>query len=79
MQIEGAMFRGDSMHPQPCTDADDLFRRSATVRNLGERGEPDILTQALRFFVCARKAHRTSILNMNPGNCAGRESGSGTL
>ena len=33
------------MRPPPCTDADDLLRCSATVGNLEERGEPDILTQ----------------------------------
>ena len=32
------------MRPPLCTDADDLLRCSATVGNLGERGEPDILT-----------------------------------
>ena len=32
------------MHPPLCTDADDLLRCSATVGNLGESGEPDILT-----------------------------------
>ena len=33
------------MRPPPlCTDADDLLRCSATVWNLGERGEPDILS-----------------------------------
>ena len=32
-----------SMRPPLCTDADDLLRCSATVENLGERGEPDIL------------------------------------
>ena len=35
---------GVSMRPPLCTDADDLLRSSATVENLGERGEPDILT-----------------------------------
>ena len=39
-----AQVPGVSMRPQLCTDADDLLRCSATVRNLGERGEPDILT-----------------------------------
>ena len=34
-----------SMRPPLCTDADDLLRCSATVGNLGERGEPVILTQ----------------------------------
>ena len=34
--IEGAMSR--------CTDADNFLCCSATVGNLGERGEPDILT-----------------------------------
>ena len=33
------------MCPPLCTDADDLLRCSATVGNLGERGEPDILTE----------------------------------
>ena len=33
------------MHPLPCTYADGMLRWSATVENLGERGEPDILTQ----------------------------------
>ena len=32
------------MRPPLCTDADDLLRCSATVGNLGERGESDILT-----------------------------------
>jgi len=31
------------MRPGLCTDADDVLRYSATVGNLGERGEPDIL------------------------------------
>ena len=30
--------------PRSCTDADDLLRSSATVGNLGERGDPDIYT-----------------------------------
>ena len=33
-----------SMCPPLCTDADDLLRCCATVGNLGESGEPDILT-----------------------------------
>ena len=35
-----------SMRPptKVCTDANDLLRCSATVGNLGEMGEPDILT-----------------------------------
>ena len=48
------------MHPPLCTDADDLLRCSATVGNLGERGEPDILLRALSTD------QRTSILSMNP-------------
>ena len=39
-----AQVPGVSMRPPLCTDADDLLRCSATVGNLGERGEPDILT-----------------------------------
>ena len=39
-----AQVPGVSLRPTPCTDADDLLRCSATVGNLGERGEPDILT-----------------------------------
>ena len=35
---------GVSMRPPPCTDAGDLLRCSATLGNLGVRGEPDILT-----------------------------------
>ena len=45
------------MRPPPCTDADDLLRCSATVVNLGERGEPDIfyLGKALGSFVSAKE------------------------
>ena len=32
--IEGAMFLGDSMRHQPCTNADDVHRCSATVSKL---------------------------------------------
>ena len=39
-----AQVPGVSMRPLQCTDADDLLRCSATGGNLGERGEPDILT-----------------------------------
>ena len=39
-----AQVSGVSMRPPLCADADDLLRCSATVGNLGERGEPDILT-----------------------------------
>ena len=39
-----AQVPGVSMRPPLCTDADDLLCCSATVGNLGERGEPDILT-----------------------------------
>ena len=39
-----AQVPGVSVRPPLCTDADDLLCCSATVRNLGERGEPDILT-----------------------------------
>ena len=39
-----AQVPGVSMRPPPCTDADDLLSCSATVGNLGERGEPDIIT-----------------------------------
>ena len=39
-----AQVPGVSMRPPLFTDADDLLRCSATVGNLGERGEPDILT-----------------------------------
>ena len=39
-----AQVSGVSMRPPLCTDADDLLRCSATVGNLGERREPDILT-----------------------------------
>ena len=39
-----AQVPGVSMHPPLCTDADDLLHCSATVGNLGERGEPDIIT-----------------------------------
>ena len=35
---------GVSMRLPPCTDADDLLHCSATVRILGDRGEPDNLT-----------------------------------
>ena len=42
--IEGASSTCLNARP-PCTDADDLLRLSATVGNLGERGEPDILTK----------------------------------
>ena len=41
------------MRPPQCTGADDLLRCSATAGNLGERGEPDILT-ALGYFACAK-------------------------
>jgi len=34
---------GVSMHSTPCTDAADWFHCDATVGNLGERGEPDVL------------------------------------
>ena len=30
--------------PPPCTDADDLLHYSATVGNIGDKGDPDILT-----------------------------------
>ena len=39
-----AQVPGVSMRPPLCTDADDLLSCSATVENLGERGEPHILT-----------------------------------
>ena len=39
-----AQVPGVSMRAPLCTYADDLLRCSATVGNLGERGEPDILT-----------------------------------
>ena len=39
-----AQVPGVSMRPALCTDAYDLLRCSATVGNLGERREPDILT-----------------------------------
>ena len=44
------------MRPPLCTDADDLLRCSATVGNLGEMGEPDILYlgKALGSFACAK-------------------------
>ena len=41
--IEGGSSRYLNATP-PCTDADDLLRCSATVGNLGESGETDILT-----------------------------------
>ena len=41
--IEGTSSRCLNAPPL-CTEADDLLRCSATVGNLGERGEPDILT-----------------------------------
>ena len=49
MQIDNrvilkAQVPGVSMRIPPCTDADDLLHCSATVGNLGERGEPDTLT-----------------------------------
>jgi len=34
---------GVPLRPPLCTGADDVLRYSATVGNLGERGEPDIL------------------------------------
>ena len=68
---------GVSMRPPPCTDADDLLRCSATVGNLGERGEPDILTsvthwdllRALRTGQSTRDLHfrRESELHGNGG------------
>ena len=39
-----AQVRGVSMRLKRCIDADDLLLCSATVGNLGELGEPDILT-----------------------------------
>ena len=39
-----AQVTGVSMRPPLCTDADDLLHCRATVWNLGERGEPDVLT-----------------------------------
>ena len=45
-----AQVPGVSMRPLPRTYADDLLRCSATVGNLGERGEPGILTYySLRY------------------------------
>ena len=41
--IEGASYRCLNAPPL-CTNEDDLLCCSATVGNLGERGEPDILT-----------------------------------
>ena len=43
-RILKAIVPGVSMRPPLCTDAYDLLRCSATVGNLGERGEPDIFT-----------------------------------
>ena len=45
-----AQVPGVSMRPPLCTDADDLLRCSARVGNLGERGEPDILTYLVRHW-----------------------------
>ena len=36
-----AQITGVSMRPPLCTDGDDLLRCSATVGNVGERGEPE--------------------------------------
>ena len=58
--------------PPLCTDVYDLLRCSAVVGNLGERGEPDILT-TVRPWDLVRglrtgQAHGPSILSMDP-NC----------
>ena len=77
------MFLGDSMHPPPCTDVDDLLCCSATVGNLGE---PDILTSvrhwdlllALRTGQSTQDLHSKHESELN-GNGAGRESNPGPL
>ena len=73
MYIEGASYRCLNA-PQPCTDEDGLLLCSATVVNLSERGEPDIITLVRQWDIL--RALRTgestqgSILSMNP-DCMG--------
>ena len=43
------------MFTPPCTDADDLLHCSATVGNLGERKESDILDIFVAWRKCIRK------------------------
>ena len=73
--IEGASSRclNAQFQVSQCTDVDDLLCCSATVGNLGERGEPDILTSYLRAL---RTRQSTQDLHFNR-NAAGPESNPG--
>ena len=64
MYIEGASSRCLNA-PPPCTDADDLLRCSATVGDLGERGELYILTKVRHWdvFRALRTVQSTRDLN----------------
>ena len=49
------LFLGDSMRPQPCTDADDLLRCSATVGNKREeRARHSNLGKTMGSFMCSK-------------------------
>ena len=62
-----AQVPGVSMRPPLCTDAHDLLCCSATVGNLGERGEPDILTKVRHWdLLCALSLDRPKVPGLIP-------------